>query len=120
MGRVVRLFYLNDGSADFTSCHSPEQKYRSGTSTAINGMFCYGFFRCNLAGECSPLPPPPPPPSPRKKTDKLQPGVRLCSVAGFCNRVSWFCRYKFRPAPDNPYLHVPQGDSDDEMEMEEV
>ncbi|CAH3020688.1 unnamed protein product, partial [Porites evermanni] len=28
--------------------------------------------------------------------------------------------YKFRPAPDNPYLHVPQGDSDDEMEMEEV
>ena len=30
------------------------------------------------------------------------------------------CRYKFRPAPDNPYLHVPQGDSDDEMEMEEV
>ncbi|KAJ7383455.1 hypothetical protein OS493_027616 [Desmophyllum pertusum] len=28
--------------------------------------------------------------------------------------------YKFRPAPDNPYLHVPQGDSDDEVEMEEV
>ena len=30
------------------------------------------------------------------------------------------CRYKFRPAPDNPYLHVPQGDSDDDLEMEEV
>lgn len=28
--------------------------------------------------------------------------------------------YKFRPAPDNPYLHVPQGDSDDDLEMEEV
>ena len=60
----------------------------------------------------------------RKKTDKLQPEVRQCSMClapvGFCNRVSWFCRYKFRPAPDNPYLHVPQGDSDDEMEMEEV
>ncbi|XP_068695280.1 protein GPR107-like isoform X1 [Montipora foliosa] len=28
--------------------------------------------------------------------------------------------YKFRPAPDNPYLHVPQEDSDDEVEMEEV
>lgn len=71
MGRVVRLFYLNDGSADFTSCHSPEQKYRSGTSTAINGMFCYGFFRCNLAGECSPLSPPPPLPLPpeRKRTN---------------------------------------------------
>ena len=57
----------------------------------------------------------------RKKTDKLQPEVRMClAPVGFCNRVSWFCRYKFRPAPDNPYLHVPQGDSDDEMEMEEV
>ena len=29
-------------------------------------------------------------------------------------------RYKFRPAPDNPYLHVPQEDSDGEVEMEEV
>ncbi|XP_074636525.1 protein GPR107-like [Acropora palmata] len=28
--------------------------------------------------------------------------------------------YKFRPAPDNPYLHVPQEDSDGEVEMEEV
>lgn len=28
--------------------------------------------------------------------------------------------YKFRPAPDNPYLHVPQEDSDGELEMEEV
>jgi len=28
--------------------------------------------------------------------------------------------YKFRPAPDNPYLHVPQEDSDDEVQMEEV
>ena len=29
-------------------------------------------------------------------------------------------RYKFRPAPDNPYLHVPQAYSDDEIEMDEV
>ncbi|RMX59668.1 hypothetical protein pdam_00021217 [Pocillopora damicornis] len=28
--------------------------------------------------------------------------------------------FKFRPAPDNPYLHVPQDESDGEVEMEEV
>ncbi|EDO47176.1 predicted protein, partial [Nematostella vectensis] len=28
--------------------------------------------------------------------------------------------YKFRPEPDNPYLHVSQEDSDNEMEMDEV
>ena len=59
-----------------------------------------------------------------RKERKRVPEVRQCSMClapvGFCNRVSRFCRYKFRPAPDNPYLHVPQGDSDDEMEMEEV
>ena len=57
----------------------------------------------------------------RKRTNYSLKCVSMClAPVGFCNRVSWFCRYKFRPAPDNPYLHVPQGDSDDEMEMEEV
>ncbi|KAK3087223.1 hypothetical protein FSP39_003305 [Pinctada imbricata] len=28
--------------------------------------------------------------------------------------------YKFRPAPDNPYLQVPQEDEDEEVEMDEV
>lgn len=31
-----------------------------------------------------------------------------------------FLRYNFRPFPDNPYLHVAQEDSDDEIEMDEV
>jgi len=38
-----------------------------------------------------------------------------------CATITFFVitGYKFRPAPDNPYLQVPQ-DSDEEVEMEEV
>ena len=37
-----------------------------------------------------------------------------------CSVITCQYSFKFRPAPDNPYLHVPQDESDGEVEMEEV
>lgn len=37
-----------------------------------------------------------------------------------CSVITCLYSFKFRPAPDNPYLHVPQDESDGEVEMEEV
>lgn len=37
-----------------------------------------------------------------------------------CSVITCKYSFKFRPALDNPYLHVTQDESDGEVEMEEV